>query len=259
MLFNLSYFLSCWCTWWAVVCTSYIYDCVSIALHVPTLSSWESGWSRLCCWMAIGGGSGTASAPSSPSSSPQLCMPDEEDLDRVPLLSPSLRIRWREIKNKWSFRVRHGHSYSALRCVVLLLPGSHLVAWRRCRQSPSASRASRPCSSSCHRGSSYACGRAFWRGRRLYRSWAAEPDLSATSLACFQDVWDLGSCEDPGFGWSRAAGRHCWIRTRCLNGQRKENEAHPVLLKRNAKNMQPLKKKTNFFSYTDWQIFQIRD
>lgn len=46
--------------------------------------------------MAIGGGRGTASAPSSPSSSPQLCIPDEEDLDRVPLLSPSLRIRWRE-------------------------------------------------------------------------------------------------------------------------------------------------------------------
>ncbi|TNN79746.1 hypothetical protein EYF80_009979 [Liparis tanakae] len=46
--------------------------------------------------MAIGGGRGTASAPSSPSSSPQLCMPDEEDLERVPLLSPSLRIRWRK-------------------------------------------------------------------------------------------------------------------------------------------------------------------
>lgn len=62
----------------------------------PTLSSWESGCSKLCCWMAIGGGRGTASAPSSPSSSPQLCMPEEEDLDRVPLLSPSLRIRWRD-------------------------------------------------------------------------------------------------------------------------------------------------------------------
>lgn len=63
-----------------------------------TLSSCESGCSRLCCWIAIGGGRGTASAPSSPSSSPQLCMPDEEDLDRVPLLRPSLRMRYRQ---KW--------------------------------------------------------------------------------------------------------------------------------------------------------------
>lgn len=78
-----------------------------LAALQPTLSSWESGCSRLCCWMAIGGGRGTASAPSSPSSSPQLCMPDEEDLDRVPLLSPSLRIRWgvervrRMMKSVW--------------------------------------------------------------------------------------------------------------------------------------------------------------
>lgn len=56
-----------------------------------TLSSCESGCSRLCCWMAMGGGSGTASAPSSPSSSPQLCMPDDDDLDSVPLLRPSFR------------------------------------------------------------------------------------------------------------------------------------------------------------------------
>lgn len=56
-----------------------------------TLSSWESGCSRLCCWMAIGGGRGTESAPSSPSSSPQLCMPEELDLDNVPLDKPSLR------------------------------------------------------------------------------------------------------------------------------------------------------------------------
>lgn len=41
--------------------------------------------------MAIGGGRGTESAPSSPSSSPQLCMPDELDLDSVPLDRPSLR------------------------------------------------------------------------------------------------------------------------------------------------------------------------
>lgn len=41
--------------------------------------------------MAIGGGRGTESAPSSPSSSPQLCMPDELDFDRVPLDKPSLR------------------------------------------------------------------------------------------------------------------------------------------------------------------------
>lgn len=60
--------------------------------HGPlTLSSWESGWSRLCCWMAMGGGRGTASAPSSPSSSPQLCMPEDEDLESVPLLRPSFR------------------------------------------------------------------------------------------------------------------------------------------------------------------------
>lgn len=39
----------------------------------------------------MGGGRGTESAPSSPSSSPQLCMPDELDLDSVPLDRPSLR------------------------------------------------------------------------------------------------------------------------------------------------------------------------
>lgn len=39
--------------------------------------------------MAIGGGRGTESAPSSPSSSPQLCIPEEEDLESVPLLRPS--------------------------------------------------------------------------------------------------------------------------------------------------------------------------
>lgn len=56
-----------------------------------TLSSWESGWRRLCCWIAIGGGRGTASAPSSPSSSPQLCIPEDDDFESVPLLSPSFR------------------------------------------------------------------------------------------------------------------------------------------------------------------------
>lgn len=60
-------------------------------LPLLTLSSCESGCSRLCCWMAIGGGRGTESAPSSPSSSPQLCMPEELDLDNVPLDKPSLR------------------------------------------------------------------------------------------------------------------------------------------------------------------------
>lgn len=61
-----------------------------------TLSSCESGWSRLCCWMAMGGGRGTASAPSSPSSSPQLCMPDDEDFESVPLLRPSFRPLWNQ-------------------------------------------------------------------------------------------------------------------------------------------------------------------
>jgi len=42
--------------------------------------------------MAIGGGRGTESGPSSPSSSPQLCIPEEEDLDKVPLLKPSFLI-----------------------------------------------------------------------------------------------------------------------------------------------------------------------
>ena len=46
--------------------------------------------------MAMGGGRGTESAPSSPSSSPQLCMPDEEDLESVPLLRPSLRTLCKE-------------------------------------------------------------------------------------------------------------------------------------------------------------------
>lgn len=65
--------------------------------HGPlTLSSCESGCSRLCCWMAMGGGRGTASAPSSPSSSPQLCMPDDEDFESVPLLRPSFRPLWNQ-------------------------------------------------------------------------------------------------------------------------------------------------------------------
>lgn len=60
--------------------------------HLFTLSSWDSWCRRLCCWMAIGGGRGTESGPSSPSSSPQLCIPEEEDLERVPLLNPSFLI-----------------------------------------------------------------------------------------------------------------------------------------------------------------------
>lgn len=76
-----------------------------------TLSSCESGWRRLCCWMAMGGGSGTASAPSSPSSSPQLCMPEEEDLDSVPLLRPSFRPLCNQT-NSCSFKL--GHENQAL-------------------------------------------------------------------------------------------------------------------------------------------------
>lgn len=59
----------------------------------------------------MGGGSGTASAPSSPSSSPQLCMPEEEDLDSVPLLRPSFRPLYNQI-NGCSFRL--GHDNQAL-------------------------------------------------------------------------------------------------------------------------------------------------
>lgn len=50
--------------------------------------------------MAIGGGRGTASAASSPSSSPQLCMPEEDDLESVPLLRPSYLILCRDIRGK---------------------------------------------------------------------------------------------------------------------------------------------------------------
>lgn len=222
-----------------VVVTMYSYVCVYMYLFRlsvwPTLSSWESGCSRLCCWMAIGGGRGTASAPSSPSSSPQLCMPDEEDLDRVPLLNPSLRIRWRERereKNNNSQLVdpnQNGVSECSdkvcypLLYLFLLPPVSHPVAWRRCRPSPSASRVLCPCSSLCRRGSSCACGRASSRGHLLCRSWAGARGWSATSLRCSQDVWGLVSCEDPGFGWNLVVGRRCWIQTRYLRG-RKERE-----------------------------------
>lgn len=73
---------------------SFLFWVIRSSLLVLTLSSCESGCSRLCCWMAMGGGRGTESAPSSPSSSPQLCMPDELDLDSVPLDRPSLRTLW---------------------------------------------------------------------------------------------------------------------------------------------------------------------
>lgn len=42
--------------------------------------------------MAMGGGRGMVSVPSSHSSSPQLCMPDEDDLESVPLPRPSILI-----------------------------------------------------------------------------------------------------------------------------------------------------------------------
>lgn len=193
----------------SVTTSVYIYP------HWSTLSSWESGCSRLCCWIAIGGGRGTASAPSSPSSSPQLCMPDEEDLESVPLLSPSLRIRCREKKNG-DYEMVGQKEYKSNGELLLLPLVFHPVAWRHCRQSPSASLALGPCSSLCHHGSSCACGRASWRGHLLCRSWVSVRGWSATSSRCSLDAWVPVSYEDPGFGWSLAARCHCWIQTRCL-------------------------------------------
>lgn len=219
------YWALCWVTLIRNV-VQFEVACKHCAAPWPTLSSWESGCSRLCCWMAIGGGRGTASAPSSPSSSPQLCMPDEEDLDRVPLLSPSLRIRW----GGGVGRVRHAmrsiwRQNQHLQVLFPLVrscsppPGSRPAAWQRCRPSPSARHAWRPCSSGWRRGSSCACWRASWRVRLLCQSWACGRGWSTTSSACCPGAWGLVSCEGPGCGWSLAAGHHCWIQTRYLTGE----------------------------------------
>lgn len=187
------------------------------------MSSWESGCSRLCCWMAIGGGRGTASAPSSPSSSPQLCIPDEEDFERVPLLSPSLRMRCRERQeHPWVKWWVEAISYPKAVLMVLLPPKSRPVEWRRCRRSPSATPGSLPCSSWCLRGSFCACGPAFWCDHRLCPSWVGVRGSSTISLRCSRDVWVRVSCGGPKFGWSLAAGRHYSIQTRCLKAKRRK-------------------------------------
>lgn len=150
----------------SLFCDRFLFFPCCNALHPLTLSSCESGCSRLCCWMAIGGGRGTESAPSSPSSSPQLCMPEELDLDNVPLDRPSLRT----LCNTQKVRQRFNQN-SLQSCIVYYRhivypppPRSHPEAWQRCRPSLSGIPSSSPRSSS-HHGSSCACEPVSSRGR----------------------------------------------------------------------------------------------
>lgn len=148
-----------------------------------TLSSCESGCSKLCCCMAIGGGRGTESAPSSPSSSPQLCMPEELDLDKVPLDRPSLRTRWKRQASQWLHRTPlhrvQGTSVSTPPPLKF-----HPEVWLRCHPSLSENPLS-SLRSFLHRGSSCACGPISSRARQPCRCLTDALGWWATSVVCY--------------------------------------------------------------------------
>lgn len=206
----------------------------SVAGHL-TLSSCASGWRRLCCWMAMGGGRGTVSAPSSPSSSPQLCMPDDEDLESVPLLRPSLRTLclnlWKKENNPLDFLHRIARRMFNELCQLVHKqevaeppPESHPGAWRHYHPSLSVILFLH---SFWRHGSSCVCEPVSSHGRRLYRCWVSSQDLSAISVKCCQGASAQGNSGSPsrdlaaGLQMSLAWWHHyCKLRERLQNEER---------------------------------------
>lgn len=187
--------------------------------------------------MAIGGGRGTESAPSSPSSSPQLCIPEEEDLDSVPLLRPSFLTlckgnhdtRWpREIIDYIDHRNMANRINCCLSGIEILawpLPQSHPGEWQRCRLSLSASPLLHSCA---HRhGSSCACVPASLHGRPPCRCSIASQGWSAICARYCLVSWVLENSENPSCaqaaGWQMSQGgwHHCCTLIVCLETKRK--------------------------------------